>query len=162
ASGQPADTGIFSGSRARSRARCSPREAGSSSDGSKLAQSSPILRQQQQQQLLQQLLDLGRTPSEEDVSEIISVGLDNWRDNPRHATVVLSSLARNQLPRTATYVLSLMLANSVEANVYHYNAAISACEKGRQWQLSLGLLNSMPNMRVIPDKLSFSAAISAC
>ncbi|CAE8589705.1 unnamed protein product [Polarella glacialis] len=153
ASGQPANTGSFLGSRAGRRARCSPREVGSNSDGRKLAQSSLIL---------QQLLDLGRTPGEDEVSEILSVELDDWRRNPRRATVILSSLAKHKLPRTATYVLTAMMAKSVEANVFHYNAAISACEKGRQWQLAVGLLGSMPDMRVIPDEVSYNAAISAC
>ncbi|CAE8741270.1 unnamed protein product, partial [Polarella glacialis] len=153
ASGQPANTRIFSGSRARRGARCSLREVGSSSDGRKLAQSSLIL---------QQLLDLGRTPGEDEVSEILRVELDDWRRNPRRATVILSSLAKHKLPHTATYVLTAMMAKSVEANVFHYNAAINACEKGRQWQLAVGLLSSMPDMRVIPDEISYNAASSAC
>ncbi|CAE8621624.1 unnamed protein product [Polarella glacialis] len=55
-----------------------------------------------------------------------------------------------------------MLAKSVEANVFHYSAAISACEKGGQWQLALGLLSSMLDMRVIPNEISYNSAISAC
>ena len=31
----------------------------------------------------------------------------------------------------------------VEPNVYTYNAAISACEKGRQWERALELLEEM-------------------
>ncbi|CAE8607128.1 unnamed protein product, partial [Polarella glacialis] len=127
-------------------ARCSPREVESRSDGNLV---------------LQQLLDLGRTPSEHEVFDIISVELDNWRRNPRGPTVVLSFLARHQLPRTANFVLTSMRMGSVEADAFHYNAAISACEKARQWDLALALLGKMPSMRVTPDEISYNAAISA-
>ncbi|CAE8729449.1 unnamed protein product, partial [Polarella glacialis] len=76
--------------------------------------------------------------------------------------VVLSCLARHRLPCIASFVLTAMLARSVEANVFHYNAAISASEKGRQWQLAITLLHSMSEIRVFQDEISFSAAISAC
>jgi pentatricopeptide repeat protein len=50
----------------------------------------------------------------------------------------------------------------VTPNQFSYNAAISACEKGGQWQLALSLLNTMADMRVIQDVISYSAVISAC
>ena len=43
-----------------------------------------------------------------------------------------------------------------------YNAAISTCEKGGQWELALTLLETMCKKRVWPDTTSYSAAISAC
>ena len=43
-----------------------------------------------------------------------------------------------------------------------YNAAISACEKGGQWQRVLALLKTMCEERVWPNTTSYSAAISAC
>ncbi|CAE8660460.1 unnamed protein product [Polarella glacialis] len=39
------------------------------------------------------------------------------------------------------------------------NAAISACEKGGQWQLATSLLEQMPRF---PDEISFNSAITAC
>ncbi|CAE8673214.1 unnamed protein product, partial [Polarella glacialis] len=42
------------------------------------------------------------------------------------------------------------------------NAAISACEKGGQWQFALDLLGNMPRTKLLPDVISCSAAISAC
>ncbi|CAE8682973.1 unnamed protein product, partial [Polarella glacialis] len=107
---------------------CGSQQGESCSAGARLAQGGIVL---------QRLLGLGRTPNEGEVSEILSAELENWRVNPRHATTILSSLARLQLPRTATYVLASMRARSLEANVFHYNAAISACEKAQQWQLAL-------------------------
>ena len=35
-----------------------------------------------------------------------------------------------------------------------YNAGISACEKGGQWQLALGLLREIPAMKVNPNVIS--------
>ncbi|CAE8663266.1 unnamed protein product [Polarella glacialis] len=55
-----------------------------------------------------------------------------------------------------------MLARSVQANVLHCNAAISAYGKGGQWQLALSLLSSMPDISIVPSKISYNAAISAC
>ncbi|CAE8636222.1 unnamed protein product, partial [Polarella glacialis] len=108
------------------------------------------------------LLGIGQTPSEEEVLEIIDVELDSWGENPRRATRVLSSLARHGLPDVARQVLQLMLARSLEANVFHCNAAIAACAKSRQWQLALSLLGSMPSIRLVQDEISFNAAITAC
>ena len=50
----------------------------------------------------------------------------------------------------------------VEVNVYHYNAAISACEKGRHWQLAFGLFAEMALSKVDRDVITFNAAFSAC
>ncbi|CAE8589698.1 unnamed protein product [Polarella glacialis] len=50
----------------------------------------------------------------------------------------------------------------VVPNEISYNAAISACEKGGQWQLALNLLSRMPEARVVPNEISYNAAIGAC
>ena len=43
-----------------------------------------------------------------------------------------------------------------------YSAAISACEKGHEWQRALQLLEEMATAGVAPNVYSYSAAISAC
>ncbi|CAK0813728.1 unnamed protein product [Prorocentrum cordatum] len=43
-----------------------------------------------------------------------------------------------------------------------YNAAISACGRGRQWQQALSLLGHFGEARVEADVVSYGAAISAC
>ncbi|CAK0841671.1 unnamed protein product [Prorocentrum cordatum] len=44
-----------------------------------------------------------------------------------------------------------------------YNAGISACEKGEQWQRALALLSEMWEAKLEPDVIfSYSAGISAC
>eukprot|EP00933_Yihiella_yeosuensis_P059746 TRINITY_DN6135_c0_g1_i9.p1 TRINITY_DN6135_c0_g1~~TRINITY_DN6135_c0_g1_i9.p1 ORF type:complete len:145 (+),score=13.01 TRINITY_DN6135_c0_g1_i9:237-671(+) len=47
-------------------------------------------------------------------------------------------------------------------NEISYSAAISACEKGGQWQTALNLLSLMHQSRVVPNVISYSAAIRAC
>ena len=42
------------------------------------------------------------------------------------------------------------------------HAAISACEKGEQWQQALCLLAVMQETDLVPDVITYSAAISAC
>ncbi|CAE8725122.1 unnamed protein product, partial [Polarella glacialis] len=70
-------------------------EADTTAEGSKQRlHSSPVL---------QQLLALGQAPSLDEVSDIVSVELRNWTRNPRHATALLSSLARHRLPRIARH-----------------------------------------------------------
>ncbi|CAE8642328.1 unnamed protein product [Polarella glacialis] len=43
-----------------------------------------------------------------------------------------------------------------------YSASISACERGRRWEVCLALLQEMPLTRATPNTISFNAAISAC
>ena len=46
-------------------------------------------------------------------------------------------------------------------NVITYNAAISACEKCKQWQQALCLLAEMRSVNVLPDDITYQAAIIA-
>ena len=50
---------------------------------------------------------------------------------------------------------------SVNKNVITYSAAITACEKGQQWQIALELLAEMTFAKVGRSVIAFSAAISA-
>ena len=50
----------------------------------------------------------------------------------------------------------------VTPNVISFNAAISACEKGGQWQQTSLLLVDMGMAGVTLEVISFTAAISAC
>ena len=50
----------------------------------------------------------------------------------------------------------------VERNTITYNAAISACAKGGQWEEALGLLSEMASKGVERNIITYSAAISAC
>ena len=48
-------------------------------------------------------------------------------------------------------------------DVVRFNAAVSACEKDKQWDRALELLRKTVHHQLLtPDVVSFSAAISAC
>ena len=55
-----------------------------------------------------------------------------------------------------------MQSQNIRANTVTYSAAISACEKGWQWQQALRLLGDMQIKNIWADTVSYSAAISAC
>ena len=55
-----------------------------------------------------------------------------------------------------------MTSSGIKPDVISYSAAISACEKGSQWEKALGLLQDMTCRGIKPDVISYSAAISAC
>ena len=43
-----------------------------------------------------------------------------------------------------------------------WNAALSACEKSKQWERALGLLEEMVRQLLTPNVVSWNAAMSAC
>ena len=43
-----------------------------------------------------------------------------------------------------------------------FSAAISACEKGSQWQQALAVLQAMERTQLSPNEVTFGAAIAAC
>ena len=47
-------------------------------------------------------------------------------------------------------------------NVVSYNAAMSACEKGKHWEGALVVLHEMVCHALTPNLVSYIAAISAC
>ena len=82
-----------------------------------------------------------------------------WTPPPRHAHT-------RTPPRTqashALDLLSMMTVEGVAPNAVTYNAAISACGKGRRWAQAIELLREMDEAGVRPNKISYNAAISAC
>ena len=62
----------------------------------------------------------------------------------------------------ALFLLAQMPTVRVTRDVISFNAGISACEKGGEWQRAFFLLAHMPSGRVIPTEISLSAGISAC
>ena len=59
-------------------------------------------------------------------------------------------------------LLAEMAAATVAKDTIMYSSAISAFEKGHQWQLALGLLAEMAFVKVNKDVITYNAAISAC
>ena len=55
-----------------------------------------------------------------------------------------------------------MMDRGIEPNVISYNSAISACEKGKQWEEALRLLQEMTDRGIEPDMFSYKSTIEAC
>ena len=55
-----------------------------------------------------------------------------------------------------------MMSDHLLPDVITYSAAISACEKGVQWQRALGLLEMMLRAELVPDTFSYGAVFTAC
>ena len=47
-------------------------------------------------------------------------------------------------------------------NLISYNAALSTCSKGEQWQMALSLLSTMARETIEADTISFNSALSSC
>jgi pentatricopeptide repeat protein len=56
----------------------------------------------------------------------------------------------------------VMQQSDLVPDVIPYRAAISACEKGEQWQQAFGLLAVMQQSVLVPGVIAYNAAISAC
>ena len=59
-------------------------------------------------------------------------------------------------------LLDEMRGKGVSPDVISFSEAISACEKGGQWERALSLLDEMRGSGVSPDVMCFSAAILSC
>ena len=51
--------------------------------------------------------------------------------------------------------------SGVEPDVISYNATISACEKGMQWEKALALFYEMKGVGLVPTVISYNSVISA-
>ena len=59
-------------------------------------------------------------------------------------------------------MLQEMIHRLLTLDVMSCNAAISACEKGEQWEAALHSLQEMVQQLVTPDVVTYSATITAC
>ncbi|CAE8642724.1 unnamed protein product, partial [Polarella glacialis] len=112
--------------------------------------------------LLGQLVSLRPGRREEEVCDVLGPVLLSWKADPKLPTVLLSGLARERRGDLVEDVIHCMQSKRVELDVFHCNAAVSAFHKCKCWWRALGLLEQMPQMRVVPDAISYSSAISAC
>jgi pentatricopeptide repeat domain-containing protein 1 len=55
-----------------------------------------------------------------------------------------------------------MQDREINPDVMTYNATISACEKGGQWEKALDLFREMQDREIDPSVMTYNAAISAC
>jgi pentatricopeptide repeat domain-containing protein 1 len=56
----------------------------------------------------------------------------------------------------------MMQLSGLMPSVIAYSAAVSACEKGTQWQQAIGLLAFMQQSGLAPDVITYNAAVRAC
>jgi pentatricopeptide repeat domain-containing protein 1 len=59
-------------------------------------------------------------------------------------------------------LLEEVQAKGIPANTITYNAAISAYEKGGQWQRALQLMKDMQAKGIPANTITYNAAISVC
>mmetsp|Transcript_26325 Transcript_26325/g.72362 ORF Transcript_26325/g.72362 Transcript_26325/m.72362 type:complete len:1102 (-) Transcript_26325:190-3495(-) len=77
-------------------------------------------------------------------------------------TAIISNLARRRNLRIANAVWDWIDHIGIEKNTFHYNSMISACEKVRDYNKALRLLDEMKEKKVAKNEVTFSSAISAC
>eukprot|EP00533_Pseudo-nitzschia_delicatissima_P000321 CAMPEP_0116104202 /NCGR_PEP_ID=MMETSP0327-20121206/14318_1 /TAXON_ID=44447 /ORGANISM="Pseudo-nitzschia delicatissima, Strain B596" /LENGTH=1065 /DNA_ID=CAMNT_0003596415 /DNA_START=80 /DNA_END=3277 /DNA_ORIENTATION=- len=77
-------------------------------------------------------------------------------------TAIISNLARRRNLRIANAVWDWIDYIGIEKNTFHYNSMISACEKVRDYNKALRLLDEMKEKKVAKNEVTFSSAISAC
>ena len=89
---------------------------------------------------------------------------DHWWDEDPLSSWWLEEVDRPFLPSTPPRQEAVLRFEIGDASplAISYNAAISACEKGRQWHGTLQLLHEIPGKAIAPDTASGNAAISAC
>ncbi|CAK9072968.1 unnamed protein product, partial [Durusdinium trenchii] len=78
------------------------------------------------------------------------------------AAARVAATAQAKLPGAAWHVLQIMEEASIETNVFHYSAAINACEKAGEWMLALAVVVGMQEKEVMPNTVTMNSAISAC
>ncbi|CAJ1349354.1 unnamed protein product, partial [Effrenium voratum] len=80
--------------------------------------------------------------------------------DPRLNSATITAL-RGERWTVAVWLLKEAMC-SVPPDIVNFNAAISACEKGQQWEQALTLLDAAGGLRVQAETITFSGAISAC
>jgi len=95
--------------------------------------------------------------------------LDNTREghmavfqSGKAVTAIISNLARRRNLRIANGVWDWIDYIGIEKNTFHYNSMISVCEKARDYNKALRLLDEMKEKKVSKNEVTFSSAISAC
>ena len=104
-----------------------------------------------------------------DSSSIVEDELDRARsvsplsfESGKAVTAVLSQLARRREMGAALAVWRWMDRRGIKRNVFHYNSLISVCEKMKNWERAMNLLDQMEREGVKKNEVTFSSAISAC
>ena len=62
----------------------------------------------------------------------------------------------------ALQLLRMTAQTEVQSNAVTFSAAISACEKGGEWERALHLVGTMLRSSVESSTIAFNATLSAC
>lgn len=87
--------------------------------------------------------------------ERAELGVGKGKGHPLAGSATRSSWARG------CRLLEEMHARGLTRDISGYAAAISACEKGRQWRQALSLLQTMHDRRMQPNAACYNAAMAA-
>jgi pentatricopeptide repeat protein len=69
-------------------------------------------------------------------------------------TAIISNLARRRNLRIANEVWNWMDQIGIDKNTFHYNSMISVCEKVRDYNRALRLLNEMEEKKVAKNEVT--------
>eukprot|EP00931_Biecheleriopsis_adriatica_P038468 TRINITY_DN22031_c0_g2_i3.p1 TRINITY_DN22031_c0_g2~~TRINITY_DN22031_c0_g2_i3.p1 ORF type:complete len:762 (+),score=97.90 TRINITY_DN22031_c0_g2_i3:76-2361(+) len=112
--------------------------------------------------ILPDLLRLENHTALEDLYSLIAPESEKWKQDPRAATRLLSGLAKESRALAAGQILDFMRSRHLEVNIFHYNAALSACQRAGAWQLALRHLDLMLSSAMAPNEISYSSAMNSC
>ncbi|CAK9076744.1 unnamed protein product [Durusdinium trenchii] len=94
-----------------------------------------------------------------DVEKVLQKEFKAWRRSPQRATAALRRWAPQLGAARLVQLLGAMKQTSLETNVYHFGAAISACAS---WLTALELLKFMKLQQVQPNVVVYGGAIGLC
>ena len=89
----------------------------------------------------------------------LSKALDTW--DVLLGTSGLAALSKSSKWMSAMWTFATLPQVSLQPNTITSTSALSACERGRQWQMALLSMNEMLEKRLV-NELSFSSTMHAC
>eukprot|EP00929_Paragymnodinium_shiwhaense_P078800 TRINITY_DN40880_c0_g1_i1.p1 TRINITY_DN40880_c0_g1~~TRINITY_DN40880_c0_g1_i1.p1 ORF type:complete len:696 (+),score=116.04 TRINITY_DN40880_c0_g1_i1:196-2283(+) len=108
------------------------------------------------------LVACGSEAAKSDVEAALRPHWELLEGDPRRVTEVLGVLGRNYRLRAALHLLELLRQRKSSLSVFHYGAALKACDKSEDWKAALVLLSQMAADTVQANCITCSAAVSAC
>ena len=89
----------------------------------------------------------------------LSKTVDTW--DVLLGTSGLAAISKSSKWMSAMWTFATLPQLSLQPNTITSTAALSACERGRQWQMALLSMNDMLEKRLV-NELSFSSTMHAC
>jgi len=135
--------------------------------GEPFAQNQPVTCRVRRQVIKRYEMMIHECAKKLDAQEAMSILRYMWHQglepSIRAFTSTISTLTKGgQWQEALQLFISMNKYCGNKSNVYCYNAAMSACRKGKRWKLALDILRNMKRDELHPDVISYSTAISAC